>query len=216
MQVALALFPGFTALDAIGPYAVLASLPGAELVTVAAERGLVKDDAVLTINADASFDEIDAPDVIVVPGGLITRRMARDRDAVIDWIAAVHPTTTWTTSVCTGAILLGAAGVLDGLEATTHWIAYDQLAAFGASPTSRRVVRQGRVITAAGVSSGIDMAITLVAEMAGPEVAQAIQLGIEYDPQPPYDAGAPDKAPPAITGLVSQMLRDNEAAILTR
>jgi transcriptional regulator GlxA family with amidase domain len=116
--------------------------------------------------------------------------------------------------VCTGAILLGAAGVLEGLDATTHWLVYDQLAALGATPTSQRVVRQGKVITAAGVSSGIDMALTLAGIIAGPEVAQAIQLGIEYDPQPPFDAGSPDKAPPAIRDLVTELLRANEAAIL--
>ena len=214
MQIAVALFDRMTTLDAIGPYSVLVHLPGAEVVTVAAQAGPIRDDAALTLHADAAFDDVTAPDVIVVPGGLITRRMAHDGDAVIDWIKAVHPTTTWTTSVCTGAILLAAAGVLDGVEATTHWIAYDQLAALGAHPTGRRVVREGKVITAAGVSSGIDMALTLSGIISGPEVAQAIQLGIEYDPQPPFDAGTPDKAPPEIFELVSQMMRANEAAML--
>jgi transcriptional regulator GlxA family with amidase domain len=128
--------------------------------------------------------------------------MAREGGRIVDWIREVHAHTTYTTSVCTGALLLGAAGLLDGLDATTHWGAYDELASFGARPTEQRVVRQGKIFTAAGVSSGIDLALTLAAELQGPEVAQAIQLGIEYDPQPPFDAGAPSKAPGEIVELV--------------
>lgn len=124
MQIAIALFDQLTTLDAIGPYQVFAHLRGADVVTVAAEAGPVRDDSVLTLHANAAFDDVQNPDVIIVPGGLATRRMARDGHPVIDWIRAVHPSTTWTTSVCTGSILLGAAGVLEGLEATTHWIAY--------------------------------------------------------------------------------------------
>jgi transcriptional regulator GlxA family with amidase domain len=214
MQIAVAVYDRFTALDAVGPYAVLGNLPGAEVVFVAAERGLVADDTALKVEAGARFAEVTQPDVIVVPGGLITRRMARDGHPVIDWIRQVHPTTTWTTSVCTGAILLAAAGVLDGLDATTHWLAYDQLAALGACPTAERVVVRGKVVTGAGVSAGIDMALTLVERMAGTFTAQAIQLGIEYDPQPPFDAGSPAKAPPEVYESLSALMRQAETSLL--
>lgn len=214
MQIAIALFEQFTALDAVGPYAVLGGLRGAEISFVARARGPVHDDCALTVEATAAFDEVPRPDIVVVPGGLITRRMARDGHPVIDWIRAVHPTTTWTTSVCTGAVLLGAAGVLEGLEATTHWLAYEQLAELGAKPTSQRVVEAGKVITAAGVSSGIDMALTLVDRIAGSFVAQAVQLGIEYDPQPPFDAGSPAKAPQEVYEALAKSMRAAEAATL--
>jgi transcriptional regulator GlxA family with amidase domain len=133
--------------------------------------------------------------------------------ATLDWIRAAHEHTRFTTSVCTGALVLGAAGLLDGLEATTHWMARPQLAELGARPVERRVVEQGKVITAAGVSAGIDMALTLVDRIAGPEVAQAIQLGIEYDPQPPFDAGSPEKAPALIVDIVRQVERAEEAEV---
>ncbi|MPY93058.1 MAG: DJ-1/PfpI family protein [Acidimicrobiia bacterium] len=214
MQIAFPLFEGFTALDAIGPYTVLARLRGAEAIFVAEQRGPVRDDLALTAQADASFDEVTRPDIILVPGGLVTRRMARDGHPAIDWIRQVHPTTTWTTSVCTGAVLLAAAGVLEGLEATTHWVAYDQLNALGARPTAERVVVSGKVVTGAGVSAGIDMALTLAGIIAGPEVAQATQLVIEYDPQPPYDSGSPAKAPAALFADVSSRMREAEERTL--
>jgi transcriptional regulator GlxA family with amidase domain len=214
MHIAIAVFEQFTALDAIGPYAVLASLPDAQVTFVAAERGPVHDDRFLTVEATASFDEVTSPDIIVVPGGIITRRMARDGHPVIGWIRSVHPTTTWTTSVCTGAVLLAAAGVLDGLDATTHWSAYDQLAARGAHPTSERVVVRGKVVTGAGVSAGIDMALTLTEKVAGPFRAQAVQLGIEYDPQPPFDAGSPAKAPKEVYEALAKSMQARELASL--
>jgi len=202
MQIAIALYDRFTALDAIGPYQVLSAMPGAEVVFVADRRGPVPDDTVLTVEVGAAFDEVPTPDVVVVPGGLITRRMARDGHPVIDWVKAVHPTTEWTTSVCTGSILLAAAGVLDGLEATSHWAALPQLEALGARPTLERAVASDGIVTAAGVSSGIDMALHLVSELQGPEVAQAIQLAIEYAPQPPFDAGSVEKAAPETVELI--------------
>ena len=214
MQIAIALYDRLTALDAVGPYQVLSSMPGAEVLFVADRRGPVPDDTVLQLVAGASFEEVPAPDIVVVPGGTITRRMARDGHPVIDWVEAVHPSTQWTTSVCTGSILLAAAGVLEGREATSHWAALPQLEAFGARPTLQRVVVQDGVITAAGVSSGIDMALHLVAELQGPEVAQAIQLAIEYDPQPPFDAGSPTKAPAGVVDLVRAISADREAATL--
>ena len=214
MQIAIALYDRFTALDAIGPYQVLSSMPGAEVVFVADRTGPIPDDTVLTVDVGASFDEVRSPAVVVVPGGMITRRMARDGHPVIDWVRAVHPTTEWTTSVCTGSILLAAAGVLEGLEATSHWAALPQLEALGAQPTLQRVVVHDGIVTAAGVSSGIDMALHLVARLQGPEVAQAIQLAIEYDPQPPFDAGSPTKAPAEVVDLVRAISAEREAATL--
>jgi putative intracellular protease/amidase len=214
VQIAIALYPEFTCLDAIGPYQVLQHLPGAETIFVAEHAGEVRDDnGALRLTVERTFDDVAAPDVIVLPGGFVTRRLATPDHPIVRWIRRVHPTTTWTTSVCTGSLLLGAAGVLDGVDATTHWGAFDDLAAFGAKPTGERVVRRGKVVTAAGVSSGIDMALTLVAEIAGPEASQAIQLAIEYDPQPPYDAGSPAKAPAEVLEFVTALVAaEREAA----
>jgi len=217
MQIAIGLYPEFTALDAIGPYQVFTNLPGAEVVLCAAETGRLDDDnGLLHLDIEHSFADVPRPDVLLVPGGTITRKLAVDGNPVVEWVRAAHPHTTWTTSVCTGALLLGAAGVLEGLDATTHWCAYDHLRRFGANPVEQRVVIQGKVVTGAGVSAGIDLALTLVGEMAGPEVAQAIQLGIEYDPQPPFDAGAPSKAPAPIYDLVAEIIRAEEAEVMAR
>jgi putative intracellular protease/amidase len=202
MRIAIPLYDRFTALDAVGPYEVLQRLPGAEITWLAAEPGPVgADTGQLHLIADAAFDEVPDPDILVVPGGTGTNAVLDD-ERLVGWIRRAHETSRWTTSVCTGSLLLGAAGVLDGLEATSHWLDAPELERFGARPTGRRVVEQGKVITAAGVSSGIDMGLTLAARIAGPEVAQAIQLGIEYDPEPPFDAGSVEKAPAAIVELV--------------
>jgi transcriptional regulator GlxA family with amidase domain len=211
VQIAIGLYPGFTALDAIGPYAVFTSVPGADVVVCADRKGPLADESgLLHLDLEHTFDEVPAPDVLLVPGGLITRRIAAEGGPIVDWICAAHETTTYTTSVCTGALLLGAAGVLDGLPATTHWMAYDHLRTYGAEPTEQRVVIEGKVATAAGVSAGIDLALTLVDRLHGAEVAQAVQLGIEYDPQPPHDTGAPSKAPTEIRELVSAVMTEAE------
>jgi transcriptional regulator GlxA family with amidase domain len=203
MEIAIPLYDRFTALDAVGPYEVLWRVPGARVRWVAAEAGPYATDRGLQLVAEATLDEVPAPDVLVVPGGTGTRDALGD-DRLVEWIRAAHQTSTWTTSVCTGALLLGAAGVLDGLRATTHWAYLDALAAYGAQPVSdERVVEQGKVVTSAGVSSGIDMALALAAGIAGEDVAQAIQLRIEYDPQPPFDAGSTAKAPARIRELAS-------------
>ncbi len=215
MQIAIGLYPGFTALDAIGPYQVFANVPGADVVLCAERRGALDDDnGLLHLRVEHTFADVPRPDVLLVPGGLVTRRIASQNGPIVDWIRAAHSTTTYTTSVCTGALLLGAAGLLAGLRATTHWMAYDHLRAYGAQPTEERVVVEGKVVTAAGVSAGIDLALTLVGWTHGAETAQAIQLGIEYDPQPPFDAGAPSKAPTAIRDLVAVVMGDAESRLL--
>ena len=213
MDIAIALYPEFTCLDAIGPYQVLQHIPGADTFFVAEHAGEIRDDnGALRLSVERTFSDVPAPDILVAPGGTITRRLANPGEPIVEWIRTAHETTTWTTSVCTGSLLLGAAGILDGLDATTHWCAFEELAGFGAMPTGQRVVRRGKVITAAGVSSGIDMALTLAAEVGGPEVAQAIQLAIEYDPQPPFDAGSPTKAPTDIVELVTAINAEAAAA----
>jgi putative intracellular protease/amidase len=215
MQIAFLLFDGITALDAIGPYEVLAGLPGAEPVFVGARAGQYRTgDKALGLTADVALSEVTRPDVLVVPGGFGTRRLLDD-EQILSWVRTVHETTTWTTSVCTGSLVLGAAGLLDGLDATTHWNEMETLARFGARPTSERVVEQGKIITAAGVSSGIDMALVLAARIAGDVVAQAIQLGIEYDPQPPFDSGSVDKAPKEVLELIRNRMQKRSASAAT-
>jgi putative intracellular protease/amidase len=204
MDVAIPIFDRITALDAVGPYEVLSRLDGARVHFLAAEPGPKRtENGMLALTADGTLDEVPAPEVIVVPGGYGTRALMKD-EALLGWLRRAHETSRWTTSVCTGSLVLAAAGILDGLEATTHWRAMELLKRHGAIPTSRRVVEQGKVITAAGVSSGIDMALLLAARIAGPEVAQAIQLGIEYDPQPPFDSGSLEKAPQGVIDLVER------------
>ena len=207
MEIAVLLFDRFTALDAIGPYEVFSRLPGAKLTFVATEARTYRTDTqVLGLAADGTLDELPTPDVIVVPGGPGEAVMAAD-GPVLDWLRAADETSTWTTSVCTGSLILGAAGLVEGKRATSHWLAMDKLATFGAIPVSERVVFDGKLVTAAGVSAGIDMALTLAERIAGPEVAQAIQLGIEYDPQPPFDAGSPDTAPTEVVDLLRSASR---------
>jgi transcriptional regulator GlxA family with amidase domain len=203
MQIALALYPKFTALDIVGPFQVLADVPGHEVVFVAGEAGPVVDHTGrCPLVATATFADVTAPDVVVVPGELFADR----DDRLVQWLRQVHPSTTWTTSVCTGSLYLAAAGILDGLDATTHWARADQLERLGARYTEQRVVEQGKVITAAGVSSGIDMALTLLDRMYGPAIAQSVQLAIEYDPRPPFDAGSPSKAPADVLELAKAAL----------
>lgn len=202
ITVGLVLYPQFTALDIVGPFQTLVDVPGLDVFFVAANKGPVIDHSgKLSLEATRSFDEIDALDVVVVPGGFADRNIDAD-NAVVKFIKKIHPTTTWTTSVCTGSIYLAYAGLLNDTLATTHWASYDRLRALGASPTEERVVTQGKIITAAGVSSGIDMGLSLVAELNGDEMAKLIQLAIEYDPQPPFDSGAPSKVTPEFKEFV--------------
>ena len=196
MQVAIPLFPRFTALDAVGPYEVLQRIPSIDVVFVGHQRGEVRtENGMLGVTCDATFDEVGSPDVVVMPGGIGTRQLIHD-EAIRAWLQSVHPRTTFTTSVCTGSLLLAAAGLLDGLTATTHFSAAELLNELGARYVPERVVEHvpQRIVTAAGVSSGIDMALRLVELLVDREAAQAAQLMIEYDPQPPFDSGTWAKA----------------------
>ncbi len=211
MQIAIGLYPGLTALDVVGPYQVFSLVPGTEVVLCAEQAGRLSDDnGLLHLDVEHTFADVPRPDVLLVGGGYATRALAREDSGIVRWIRDAHPHTRYTTSVCTGALLLAAAGVLDGLRATTHWHYAELLEPRGAIPVQERVVREGKVVTAAGVSAGIDMALTLVDLLHGPEVAQAIQLGIEYDPEPPHDAGAPWKASSEVVDLVRTVMRAAE------
>ena len=204
MQIALALYPNFTMLDIVGPFQVLVDVPGHDVSFVARETGLVADHTGRGgLVATKTFADVTAPEIVVVPGGLGDTEL---QDELLQWLRAVHPTTTWTTSVCTGAIYLAAAGILDGLDATTHWVRSAQLEQLGAHYTPQRVVERGKIVTAAGVSSGIDMALTLLDRMYGAETAQMVQLAIEYDPQPPFDSGSPAKAPESLVPVVKEVI----------
>jgi putative intracellular protease/amidase len=202
MKIAILLYDGFTALDAIGPYEVFSRLPDSSLTFAAQEAGPVRtDNGILTLVAESAIDDLEPPDIVLVPGGP-GEVAARAGGPVLDWLRGVHETSTWTTSVCTGSLILAAAGPLQGKRATSHWLALEQLRRLGAVPVAERVVFDGKLVTAAGVSAGIDMALTLAARIAGDQVAQAIQLGIEYDPHPPFDAGSPAKAPVDVVALL--------------
>ena len=207
MDVVFLLFDKVTVLDAVGPYEVLHRVPGANVKFVAQEPGPKSDErGGLKLVADHSFDEEESADVLVVPGGLGTRPLIKD-DATLQWIRAIDDATQWTTSVCTGALLLAAAGLLNHRPAATHWLSYELLRSLGAEPTEQRVVFSDKYVTAAGVSSGIDMALALVQHTHGDELAQTIQLAIEYDPQPPVDAGSPSKAPAEIVERLRERAR---------
>ena len=202
MKIAILLFDRFTALDAIGPYEVLARIPEAELSFVATEAGELRSDTgALMIAVERTIDQVPDPDIVLVGGGEGNRPLLRD-ERVLGWLRAAHETSTWTTSVCTGSLVLGAAGILRGKRATSHWAHRERLAEFGAEPVAERFVVDGKVVTAAGVSAGIDMALQLAALATHENVAKAIQLGIEYDPEPPFNSGSPETAPSEVVGLV--------------
>lgn len=202
MKIAFLVFDKLTALDAIGPYEVLSRIPEVDLRFVAKEPGEKRTDTgALGITADMALADFAEPDILLVPGGEGNRPLMEDAE-VLDWIRAAHEGAKWTTSVCTGSLVLAAAGLLEGRRATSHWAYRHELANFGAEPVAERVVVDGDVVTAAGVSAGIDMALRLTALEYGPELASGIQLGIEYDPEPPFDSGSPEKADPQLVELV--------------
>lgn len=214
MQVAIPLFDRFTAQDAIGPYQVLSAIPGANVRFTGAEPGPVRtDNRMLTVLVEERWEDLPDPDVFVIPGGIGTRALLRN-ERILDWVRGAHASSQWTASVCTGSLVLAAAGVLDGVDATTNWLEYELLRELGARPVAERVVERGKIVTGAGVTAGLDMALLLTARIAGPEVAQAIQLGLEYDPHPPFDAGSPEKAPAEIVELVRTVVATQEAEAL--
>lgn len=211
MDIAFLLFDRITALDAIGPYEVLSRVPGATVRFVAAEPGPQRTDTgFLTLMADHGLADVPRPDIIVVPGGPGTRDLVDD-EAVLEWVMAVHRNSRWTASVCTGALVLGAAGILQGRKATTHWAALDQLSAHGARATSMRIVQEGRIITAAGVSAGIDLGLRLAQLVAGEDIARAIQLIIEYESPSPSDVGSAAAAAPETVALARELLQSGFA-----
>lgn len=213
MDIAILAYDNMAALDAIGPFEVFANLPDATITWVGLQPGIVRTEegeGGVGINVDAPIEDVPTPDIVVVPGGHGEQALRTD-ERFLSWLRTAHETTQWTTSVCTGSLLLGAAGLLHGTRATSHWLALEELRRLGAEPTSERVVIDGKIVTGAGVSAGIDMALTLTGMIAGAQVAQTIQLGIEYDPQPPFDSGAPHKAPESAVAY----LRDRSRFILT-
>jgi transcriptional regulator GlxA family with amidase domain len=208
MQIAILLYEQLAAQDAIGPYEVMRCVPGWEVSFVGAKRGEVRAEGGLGLSVDRTLAEVGGPELVLVPGGKGSDDLLED-EGVLSWLRSVDEKTKWTTSVCTGSLVLGAAGLLEGKRATSNWLFLDHLRKYGADPVGGRFVEDGKTVTAAGVTAGIDMALHLVGREAGPEVAQAVQLGIEYDPDPPFDAGSPEKAPPAIVEAVTAFSRSN-------
>ena len=206
-QIAIVVYPGFTALDFIGPYEVLRNLPDAEVRFVWHQPGpITADSGVLMVGATHSFDETPSPDIVLVPGGMTTMEHARD-EKVLDWVRRADATSTWTTSVCSGSVILAAAGLLDGKRATSHWLVLPMLKPFGVEAIGdERIVREGKIVTAAGVSAGIDLAMWLFGEICGEAKAKAVQLAIEYDPQPPFDSGHVSKASAATKASATAQL----------
>lgn len=205
MQITFLFYEGMTTLDIIGPHEVLAHLPDVTIQRVAKRAGAVRAGFDLELTAENSLSDITQTDILVVPGGGTATSLSHEPE-IINWIKNIHKTTKWTTSVCTGSLVLGAAGILKGKHATSHWAVLDRLNLWGAIPLSKRVVEDGKIMTAAGVSAGIDMALLLAAKVAGQQVAEMLQLGIEYDPEPPFDAGSPDKVKPELVASLRERL----------
>jgi transcriptional regulator GlxA family with amidase domain len=206
LQIAIPLFPKFTALDGIGPYEVLQRVPWFDVTFIGHQTGEVRsENGMLGITIDATFEDLPEPDVIVFPGGVGTRPLQYD-ERVLEWVRHAHATTRLTTTVCTGSLVLGAAGLLKDLTATTHWSCYAELESHGAVATAHRVVEHldRRIITSAGVSSGIDMALRMVEVLVDRTAAEAAQLMIEYDPQPPFDSGSMAKADQTVVARVME------------
>jgi putative intracellular protease/amidase len=210
VEIAILLFDRYTALDVVGPYEVFRCLPEVNVRLVGKQRGLVRNDANgLSINAEYSLSEITKPNVLVIPGGPGQEAIMGD-SGTLNWIRRMNDVSQWTTSVCTGSLILAAAGLLRGRKATTHWLAMDRLSRMGAVAVSQRVVVDGKYVTGAGVSAGIDMAISLCAILASPAQAQGIELALEYDPQPPFKSGSPEKGPPNLVQRMRDQTRHNQ------
>lgn len=205
MQIIFLFYDGMTALDAVGPHEILCRLPNASIKRVAVRPSKIKTDSGLLLNADHAFSEVVDGDLLFIPGSgnAITLQQYPE---ILSWIRLIHTKTTWTTSVCTGSLILGAAGILQGIKATSHWATLDRLHKWGAEPIQERIVESGKIITAAGVSAGIDMALLLAAKISGENIAKSLQLGIEYDPQPPFDSGSPEKADPKLLEILRKKM----------
>jgi transcriptional regulator GlxA family with amidase domain len=212
MRISILLFEKLAAQDAVGPCEAFRCVPGWSIEFVGLRKGVVRaEGGGLGMSVDRALDEVAETDIVLVPGGRGSDALLDD-EAVLSWLREIDKTTKWTVSVCTGALLLGAAGLLEGKRATSNWLALEELPKYGADPVGGRWVEDGKTVTAAGVTAGIDMALHLIAREAGPEVAQAVQLGIEYDPDPPFDSGSPRKAAPAIVELVTAASRFQASA----
>lgn len=203
LEIAILLFDDYAALDVVGPYEVLSKIPNSTIHMVAVKPGLYKDAKGLQISADYSLKEIMSPDILIIPGGFGIDSLLNNQE-VIEWVQNVHKTSRWTVSVCSGALLLGAAGILKDCKATTHWNRKAQLAKYGVNVQNERYIKDGKIITSAGVSAGIDMSLYLLSLVVSENFAKAIQLGIEYDPKPPFDAGSPEKAPKEMVDRIRQ------------
>ncbi len=201
-SVAIVLYPGLTPLDVAGPYHVISQFPGYEITFVSEKKGPISDGKKFELSAESALSDVTFVDMLVVPGGLPAIKMARSGGPYIEWIRAIHPLTEWTLSICTGALMLGAAGVLQGMKATTHWYSHHELSHYGAQPIDARFVRDGKIMTSAGVSAGIDMSLALASEIFGETFAQSMQLDMEYDPAPPFNAGHPRSAPEEVTAAL--------------
>jgi transcriptional regulator GlxA family with amidase domain len=206
MQITIFIYDKLAAQDAVGPYEVFRCVPGWDVHFASLRTGEVRAEGGLGLLADRSLDQATEADLVLVPGGIGSDDLL-ENETVLSWLREIDAVTKWTTSVCTGALLLGAAGLLEGKRATSNWLALGDLAKYDAEVAGGRWVEDGKTITAAGVTAGIDMALHLVGREAGPQVAEAVQLGIEYDPDPPFDSGSPEKAPPEIVELVTSMSR---------
>lgn len=215
MNIIFLFYDGMTALDAVGPHEILYRLPDTTIKRVAKSAGKISTDSGLILNADYALTDVSHADVLFIPGAGNATTL-RKHPEILDWIRLIHSKTTWTTSVCTGSLILGAAGILSGKKATTHWAALNRLTTWGAEPVQERIVVSGKIMTAAGVSAGIDMALTLAAKIAGEQIAKTLQLGIEYDPEPPFDVGSPEKADPALLEILRKkmvaLFEDNHEA----
>jgi transcriptional regulator GlxA family with amidase domain len=214
MKVVFALYEQMTALDLVGPYQVFAIAPGMEITLAASTSGPKRTDSGMVIHAEKAFNEVTSADVIVVPGTGQPQAPLADK-ALLEWLSRTSPTAQLTCSVCTGSLVLGAAGLLRGKRATSHWAALDFLREFGAEPVQERVVFDGAMVTAAGVSAGIDMALSVMARLAGEQAARMVQLGIEYDPQPPFNSGSPASAGPELVQAVRQWLAEAAPELLS-
>ncbi len=211
MDIAILIYERFTALDAVGPYEVLSRLPGAQVTFVAEHATPIRTDTGrLALLADATLEQLAHPEIVVVPGGPGQAALMQD-GPVHAWLRAADATSTWTASVCTGSLILAAAGLLTSKRATSNWQALDELGTLGVEVVPERVVFDGKYATSAGVTAGLDMALSLAAKVAGEQIAQAIQLGLEYDPEPPFDSGSPAKAPAEIVEVVRAYSRFEQA-----